>query len=191
MVAGYSAPSPNRHTTGSADQPDGDPDDSQVTLSWNPPPEAKPPVTVASYDVYQGTKPGGESSATVLAQGTSCTVTGLTNGTTCYFVVTATLSESGKTLGQGPSSVEASATPVAAAQLGTPTGLTATAGDSQVTLSWNPPPGNGPPVAGYNIYDGTSPGRESGTPVNTSPVQGTSYRITGLTNGTTYYFPGG
>lgn len=75
-------------------------------------------MTVASYGIYKGTKPGGESSGTVLAQGTSCTVTGLTNGTTYYFVVTASLSESGKTGPQGPRSGEASATPVAATRLG-------------------------------------------------------------------------
>jgi hypothetical protein len=64
---------------------------------------------------------------------------------------------------------------------GAPTGLTATPGDSQVNLSWDAPSDSGAsPVTGYNIYEGTSSGGESSTPVNSSPVTGTSYTVTGL-----------
>jgi hypothetical protein len=56
-----------------------------------------------------------------------------------------------------------------------------------VTLSWNPPPG-GVPAAGYDIYQGTSPGAESGSPVNISLFHGTTYTVPGLSDGTTYYF---
>ena len=159
--------------------------DTRVTLSWSPP--APKGATVDGYDIYQGTTPGGESGSPVnasLVQGTSYTVTGLTDGTTYYFTVAA-VTGAGQ---HGPSSGEASATPVAATRLGAPTGLTATAGDTRVTLSWSPPPGGGPPVAGYRIFRGTSRGGESGSPVNASLVQGTSYTVTGLTDGTTYYF---
>jgi len=61
----------------------------------------------------------------------------------------------------------------------TPTGLTATAGDSQVTLSWNSVSG----ASYYDIYrksDSTYPFYASTTD--------TSYTDTGLTNGTTYYY---
>ncbi len=44
------------------------------------------------------------------------------------------------------------------------------------------------PISGYIIYEGTSPGGETGTTVNGSRVTGTRYTVTGLTNGTTYYF---
>ena len=58
-----------------------------------------------------------------------------------------------------------------------------------MTLSWAAPASNGGlPVSGYIIYQGTSPGGETGAPVNGSPVTATSYTVTGLTNGTTYYF---
>jgi len=81
---------------------------SEVSLSWTAP-ASGPPVT--GYHVYQGTSPGGESfNAPVAAvAGTSATVTGLADGTAYYFVVRAV-----NGAGEGPSSNEASATPVAA-----------------------------------------------------------------------------
>jgi Fibronectin type III domain len=67
-----------------------------------------------------------------------------------------------------------------------PTGLSATAeGSSQITLRWNEPtPTPSVVVTGYEIYRGTSPGQESAV-VST---KATSYPMTGLTGGTTYYF---
>lgn len=64
-----------------------------------------------------------------------------------------------------------------------PSGLSATAGNGQVALSWTGSSG----ATSYNVYEGTSPGGESSTPIATS-VSGTTYTVTGLTNGTTYYF---
>ncbi|MHB1964056.1 MAG: choice-of-anchor Q domain-containing protein, partial [Acidimicrobiales bacterium] len=72
-----------------------------------------------------------------------------------------------------------------------PTGLTATAGDTQASLSWSAPSSDGgSAVTGYDVYEGTSSGGESSTPVNSSPLpsSATSDTVTGLTNGTTYYF---
>ena len=117
--------------------------------------------------------------------GTGTTVKNLTNGTAYSFKVTAV-----NKAGEGPASGAASATPTAkVTKPGLPNGLTASPGNGKVTLSWTAPGSDGGTgISGYEIYRGTSPGGESGTPVNASLVAGTSYTVTGLTNGTRYYF---
>jgi hypothetical protein len=70
-----------------------------------------------------------------------------------------------------------------------PVDVTAQGGNTDTLLSWTVPSGGAGPVTGYNVYEGTSPGHESGTPVNgTSPLTGTAYTVTGLSNGSPYYF---
>jgi len=144
----------------------------QVALSWNVVSGA------TSYNIYRGTTAGGES-ATAIATGVttaSFTNTGLTNGTAYYYKVAA-VNGSG-TSGQ---SNEASATPVAAPAA--PSGLTATAGNTQVSLSWTASSG----ATSYNLYRGTTAGGESATAIATG-ITGTSYSNTGLTNGTQYFY---
>jgi fibronectin type 3 domain-containing protein len=152
----------------------------QVSLSWKAP-GSDGGAAITGYRVYQG---GGQTPVASVT-GTSATVPGLSNGTTYSFTVTAV-----NKAGEGPASGAASATPTAATtKPGPPNGLTASPGNGQVTLSWAAPGSNGgAAISGYEIYRGTSPGGESGTPVNASLVAGTSYTVTGLANGTTYYF---
>jgi chitodextrinase len=78
------------------------PSDSQVTLSWTASADA------ASYNLYRGTAPGGEGSTPIATgiTGTGFTDTGLTNGTTYFYKVTAVNAN-----GESPKSNEASATP--------------------------------------------------------------------------------
>jgi hypothetical protein len=72
---------------------------------------------------------------------------------------------------------------------GAPTGLTATAGDTTVTLTWTAPSSNGGSViTGYNVYEGTTSGAEGAKAINASLVGGTSYTVTGLANGTKCFF---
>jgi hypothetical protein len=159
----------------------------KVTLTWTAP-ATDGGTTVEGYDVYEGTSPGGESSTpangTTLVTGTTYTVTGLTGSTPSYFTVKAV-----NGLGSSTASTEASATPTTTVP-SAPTGLSATPGPGKVTLQWTAPGTSGDgTVLGYDVYEGTSTGGEATAPVNGStPVTGTSYTVTGLANGTTYWF---
>ena len=64
-----------------------------------------------------------------------------------------------------------------------PSGLTATGGVGQITLSWTA--GSG--ATSYNLYRSAESGYQSATPVVTG-ITGTYYTDTGLNSGTTYYY---
>jgi fibronectin type 3 domain-containing protein len=148
-----------------------------VTLTWSPVAQA------TSYNVYFSTTPGPTTSASKLASVSSPYVhSGLTAGTTYYYIVTAVNSA-----GESAASVQASATTAAAAPTpavpAAPTSTMATGGTNQVTLSW----GAVASATSYNVYYGTTSGitKANGTKISnaTSPaVQ------TGLAAGTTYYY---
>jgi fibronectin type 3 domain-containing protein len=150
----------------------------QVTLSWSAVSSA------TAYNVYYGTSSGvTTANGTKIASTTSPAVlTGLADGTTYYYIVTAVNSA-----GEGAASVQVAATTLAATPAptapATPTGVTAAGGSNQATISW-------PAVAGatsYNIYWASTAGvtKSSGSKIAgaTSP-----YVKTGLSAGTTYYF---
>ena len=155
-----------------------------MSLTWKAP-ASDGGAQITSYNVYEGTTKNISGKPVASPGGTSVTVKNLANGTTYYFKVTAV-----NKAGEGPASATASATPAAAVTApGAPTGLTATPGNGRVTLSWTAPAADGGAgISGYLIYQGTNPGGESASPVNTSLISGTSYTVTGLTNGTAYYF---
>jgi predicted phage tail protein len=151
------------------------PDDKQVRLTW------QPPASGENFAIYDWPAQDSSNVARVdTASGSDYLAKGLTNGTTYCFVIVR---------GRFPYVVSNTVSATPAARPGAPTGLTATAGNSQVTLSWTAPASDGGShVSGYLIYQGTSPGGETGNPVNGSLVTATSNTVTGLTNGTTYYF---
>ena len=64
-----------------------------------------------------------------------------------------------------------------------PTGLTATGGNAQVSLSCTASSG----ATSYNVYRSTTSGGEGTTAIATG-ITSTSYTNTGLTNGMTYYY---
>jgi len=147
--------------------------DGQVALSWSA------STGAASYNIYRSTTPGAEGSTPYLAgwTSTSFTDTGLTNGITYYYEISAV-----NPGGQSLLSTEISATPQMPAP-GTPTGLSSSAGDQQVTLTWAPTSG----ATSFDIYRSTSKGAEGTTPFQTK-VTSTSFTNPGLTNGITYYY---
>ncbi|HTS12715.1 MAG TPA: glycoside hydrolase family 44 protein [Candidatus Limnocylindrales bacterium] len=143
----------------------------QVSLSWS----ASSGAT--GYYVKRGTASGGPYTQVAATGNTSATDTGLTNGTTYYYVVTAY-----NGAGESGNSNQASATPSAPAQAPTaPTGLAATAGNAQVSLTWNASTG----ATSYHVKRATTSG---GPYTQVAAPTGTSDTDSGLTNGTTYYY---
>jgi fibronectin type 3 domain-containing protein len=141
-----------------------------ITLTWTP------TIGAGSYSVYQSSATGDEGTTPVktgITLGTAV-INGLTSGQVYFFKVTAVYTgvESGQ-------SSEISATVLAA----TPTGLRATAGAASIGLQWNTSAG----ASSYNIFEGSSTGKESSTPIITG-LTTTSYTVPGLTQGQTYFF---
>ncbi len=62
--------------------------------------------------------------------------------------------------------------------------------NTQVVFTWSVPANTGgSTITGYIVYDGTSTGNELATTSSgTTPITATSYTVTGLTIGPTYYF---
>ncbi len=156
-----------------------------VTLSWDNPNSD----VVDGYEYRQGTGDPlswGEWTAfsgrfIALGGKIQRVVVGLTNGTTYSFQVRATAGTV-----KGVASDTVTATPVAPPAK--PTGLSATAGVLQVTLSWSDPSNSNithyefrQRVTGSNTWD-------SWTEISNSDADTTSHTVTGLTGGTTYDF---
>jgi fibronectin type 3 domain-containing protein len=149
------------------------PGSNEVTISWSA------TAGATSYDVYVGTTSGNYDPTPVKTAvvGVTATITGLTNGTTYYFVVKAA-----NLGGSSPPTSEVSAKPVAPPPPA-PANLSAAAASGQITLSW----AASPSATSYDVYVSTSSGAQSATATQTG-VKGTSTTVTGLTNGTTYYY---
>jgi len=158
----------------------------QVVLSWSAPFDNGSAIT--SYKVYRGTASNGE---TLLAAGgcsslgnvLTCTDAGLAGGTAYYYKVSAVNS-----IGEGSQSSEASATPAAVpSQV---TGLSATAGNAQVALSWTAPANNGSAITSYKVYRGASSNGETLLAAGGCSGLGNVLTCTdaGLANGTAYYY---
>ncbi len=69
---------------------------------------------------------------------------------------------------------------------GKPSGSSATAGNAKVTVSWTAPQ-TGPAPSAYNIYYSTAAGISKATAIKLENVT-SPYEVTGLSNGTPYYF---
>jgi fibronectin type 3 domain-containing protein len=145
--------------------------DAQVSLAWSA------SATAASYNVKRATATGGPYTKISSPTATNFIDTGLTNGTTYFYVVSAVNST-----GESANSIQASATPVAPTQPpAVPTGLLAAAGNAQVTLSWTASSG----ASSYHVKRGTTTG---GPYVQVATPVAANFIDTGLTNGTTYFY---
>jgi subtilisin family serine protease len=142
----------------------------QVALTWT----ASSGAT--SYNVKRSTTSGSGYVTVTTRTTTSYTDTGLANGTPYYYVITALNAN-----GESGSSNEASATPALPAPPPVPTGLTATAGNAKVNLSWNTSAG----ATSYHVSRSTTTG---GGYIVVATVTTTSYTDNGVVNGTKYYY---
>ena len=142
----------------------------QVGLSWSG------SAGATSYNIERSTTNGGPYTTVGSPATTSYTDTGLSNGTTYYYVVAAVNS-----VGTSGNSNQASATPAGATAPTAPSNLVATGGNTQVTLSWSGSAG----ATSYNVQRSTTSGGAYTTVANPNT---TDYTDTGLSNGTTYYY---
>jgi parallel beta-helix repeat protein len=159
--------------------------DRQITLKWQQNTEAN----FLRYRIYRGTSPNPitKVDSTNSIADTSKTFAGLINGTRYYFRITAVdqnLNESGY-------SNEVSATPATAnVPPAAPQNLAATAGDRQITLTWTA--NSEADFLRYRIYGGTSPNPtaivDSVAGSANTPTGTASKTLTGLSNGTTYFY---
>jgi fibronectin type 3 domain-containing protein len=141
-----------------------------VKLSW-------PSVSGATgYEVWRSTSSAGAFPTTYTVPVAGSTDTSLTTGTTYYYKVRAYHLQGSTNVYGGFSDVK-SAKPVPA----TTSLSVASAGYTSVQLGWASVSG----ATGYEIYRATS---ATGTYTRLVTVSGTSYRNTGLTTGTTYYY---
>ena len=157
-------------------------DSGEVALSWTAP-AANGGSAITDYLVEYSAN-GGTSWSTFTdgtSTVTSATVTGLTNGTAYTFRVSAV-----NAAGTGAPSTTTSATPRTVP--GAPTGLTATPGSTQVTLSWTAPITNGGSAITDYVIEYSSNDGSSWTTFTDATSTVTSATVTGLTNGTAYTF---
>jgi titin len=144
---------------------------------WNP--AGAEGSAVLSYTVTAS--PGGAGCTYVVAQPESdmCTVTGLPNRTSYTFTVTATNADGMSPASSASSPVIWSTVPDA------PTGVTVTAGNASVVVTWNPAGAEGSAVLSYTVT--SSPGKKTCTYTVVQPENDTC-TVAGLTNGKAYTF---
>ncbi|MGB2617246.1 MAG: glycoside hydrolase family 44 protein [Candidatus Acidiferrales bacterium] len=140
----------------------------QITLSWSADSGA------TGYYVKRSTITGGPYTQIATQSSTTYADAGLTNGTKYFYVVAAYNSA-----GASANSAEASATPTLPPP-SAPTGLSAAAGNTQITLTWTASAG----ATSYHVKRSTTSGAET----QISAPTANSFTDTGLTNGAKYFY---
>ena len=171
--------------------------DGEVTLSWATPSNEEgvnlPDSTLNryNYEYQQKRQQGSYGRWTDFARGesrnggvTTNTVTGLDGGT---YVFRVRAIDVGASEPSDEVSVSLSGS-LPTGPLSAPRNLTAAAGNGQVTLAWNPPQSGGGSITRYEYRRETTRNAGGGGTWTTTGGTGTTFTVTGLTNGTRYYF---
>jgi fibronectin type 3 domain-containing protein len=143
--------------------------DGVVTLNWTP------SAGATGYHVKRGTASGGPYTQVAAPTTAGYSDSGVTNGTTYYYVVSAM-----NPAGESENSPQVSATPNIPRPL-SPTILSATPGNAMVTLVWTV----STTATGYNVKRATTSG---GPYTQLATATTTTYTDSSVTNGVTYYY---
>jgi hypothetical protein len=163
-----------------------------IKLTWPAASDLIDPASAITYDIYQGITAGGIDFTKPNYKVTGVltyTVTGLDPSKKYFFIVRAR-DTSGN---EETNIVEVSATTAASADTKPPVfgGVASATAASRTSLSlaWADAADDYSPAANitYNVYVATSAGAEVFTSTTRTTVGKTSYTVTGLTAGTTYY----
>jgi hypothetical protein len=152
-------------------------------VSWTAPNDGNSPITSYSVTPATGSTTLPPTVITGNPPATSATISGLTNGVTYTFTVTAT-----NAVGTSPASAPSNAvTPAAPTAPGTPTGVIATPGNAAATVTWTAPGSGGSAITSYTVTPYLAGVAQATTSVTGSPPA-TTATVTGLTNGSSYTF---
>jgi hypothetical protein len=149
-----------------------------VNLSWTKPSDGG--SAILFYNIYRATSPGGEGSTPYKqnVSGTTYTDTGVSNGTTYYYKVTAVNS-----VGEGLASNEASATPQTGSLPAAPALTGTPARGKGVQLTWTESDNS---VTSYTVYRSLTDAAGSFSQLASTTSK--SYKDTNTTKRTTYWY---
>ena len=154
-----------------------------ATVTWDVPNQGTSSITSYTVTPYIGETAQAPTTVSGTPPAASATISGLTQGATYTFKVSAT-----NGVGTGPPSAPSNPVTISGPTApGEPIAVSATPGNGGATVTWTAPPANGSSITSYTVtpYVGTSaqaPTTVSGTPPATTASVG------GLVNGTTYTF---
>lgn len=149
----------------------------QVSLAWMPP-LIDGGSNITGYKLYRGPSATSQSLIATLGPALEFTDTGLSNGTTYHYSISA-INSRGESLHSLDASARTNAVP------SVPIGCSGAAGDSQASLEWSAPTDNGgSSVTSYNVYRSITLGNY----VLIGNTASLSYSDPGLSNGQRYYY---